>query len=109
MEINNIKNFFRLQNTVDPTRVNKTAAELKSETFEPRGKDRVAISPEANFKAELSSYAKVYAKNLEVSSERLEELKAAYAGDNCPVSGRDIAASVIRHVLGTDPGEEGDK
>ncbi|NLW64975.1 MAG: hypothetical protein GXY26_01900 [Clostridiales bacterium] len=104
MEINHIQNFYRLQNTPDAARVKRTSEGPRSEAFETCGKDEVAISSDASFKAALSSYAKAYAsnKNQEVSAERVEALKSAYSGDNCPVSGRDVAAAVIKYTFGTD-------
>lgn len=104
MEINSIQNYYRLQNAANTGRVKRMPEESASLTSsESYGTDKVAISSEASFKAELSSFAKVYAtKNKqEVSPERIEELKMAYKDDNCPVSGRDIASSIIKSTFGT--------
>lgn len=103
MEINHIPNYYRLQNMPDAGRFKRTAEGNSSETFESYGKDEVAISSDASFKATLGSYAKAYAsqKTQEASVEHVEELKAAYAGDNCPASGYDIAASLIKYTFGT--------
>lgn len=104
MEINHIQNYYRLQNASDAGRAKKMSDGAPSEVLGSYGKDEVAISSEASFKAALSTYAKVCAsqKKQEASVERIEELKAAYAGDSCPVAGRDIAAAVIKYTFGAD-------
>lgn len=108
MEINHIRNYYHLQNASNSGRVKKSSEGIQSEGFETYGKDEVAISSDASFKATLSSYAKAYAshKKQDVSAQQIEKLKAEYAGDNCPVSGRDIAASIIKYTFGTDIQEQ---
>lgn len=67
-------------------------------------RDVVAISPEASFRAKLDSLSKGYAaqgKAVEASSgDRVQALKAQYQGDNCPVSGYDVARAVYASVCG---------
>lgn len=104
MDIKPIQHNYRLQNVANTGRVVKKAAEeFSGSASEMYGKDKIAISSEASFKAELYSCAKAYAcKNRQpVPEERIEELKKQYAGDNCPVSGHDIASAVIRNIFGT--------
>ena len=103
MEINSIKNYYRLQNSANTGRVKRNADESASAPSETYGTDKINISSEASFKAELSSYAKVgSSQNAQcVSAERIEKLKEAYKGDNTPVSGRDIASAIIKNTFGT--------
>ena len=104
MEINSIQNYYRLQNSANTGRMKKVADESTFSPSESHGKDKVNISSEGSFKAELSTYAKVYSSQNKqnTSAERIEELKEAYKGDNCPVSGRDIASAIIKYTFGTD-------
>lgn len=104
MEINSIQNFYRLQNSANTGRVKKAAEESVYSPSESYGTDKINISSEASFKAELSTYAKVSAtQNAQnVTAERIEKLKEDYKGDNCPVSGRDIASSILKYTFGTN-------
>jgi len=103
MEINSIQNFYRLQNSTNTGRAKKTAEESTYAPSETHGTDKINISSEASFKAELSTYAKVSSSQnaQNVSAERIEKLKEAYKGDNTPVSGRDIASAIIKYTFGT--------
>lgn len=67
--------------------------------------DIVKFSPEASFRSQLSAMAKGYAAEVKenegtVSAQRISELKAQYEGDNCPVSGYDVARAVLNRVCG---------
>ncbi len=100
MEINSIQNYYRLQNTSLAGRVKKTAEESGVSGSE-YSSDTIAISRDASFKAAMSVAAKRYSAEVtkEASAERITQLKNAYAGDNCPVSGREVAAAVLGCTL----------
>lgn len=104
MEINSLQNYYRLQNTANTCRVKRNVEENTPSASESYGTDKVAISSDASFKAELSSLAKTYSAQSAktASQERIEALKEAYREDNCPVSGRDIASAVMKYALGTN-------
>lgn len=74
---------------------------------ETGAQDQVIISPEASFRARLEVASKQVAAapqpRQEVSAERMSQLKAQYAGDNCPVSGADIAQSMLGRACGILP------
>ena len=102
MSINPINNYFRMQNATNGARLKRPAEELSFNAVDSHGKDEVEISPDASFKAQLSSCSKAYAAEIkqDVSIKRIEELKEAYAADNCPISGRDIASAVLKYTFG---------
>lgn len=103
MEIGSVQNFYRMQNAQQVSRVKRpaedTAAAASAQSYET---DTVNISADASFRATLATSARTYAaqSTQEASPERVAALKQAYAGDNTPVSGKDIAASMMRSALG---------
>ena len=101
MEINSIQNYYRMQAAVSPAGARKTAEEAAA-AAETRGADKIDISAEASFKAELGKYARTYAakSGKGASPERIEALKQQYQADACPVSGNDIAAKIVSGLLG---------
>ncbi|MEG1316987.1 MAG: hypothetical protein RSC86_06390 [Oscillospiraceae bacterium] len=103
MEINHIQNIYRPHMANGVSRAKKTTEESFSAVSEARGSDMVAISSEASFRASLNTHIKSYAAQSTASAapERLQELRAAYQGDRCPVAGIDIAAAVVKSTLGT--------
>ncbi|MGI5978980.1 MAG: hypothetical protein ACOX66_05705 [Oscillospiraceae bacterium] len=103
MEISSVQNFYRMQNTQTLNRVKRPAEETAQTAAQTYGTDTVDISADASFRATLAASARSYAaQNMQnASPERLAALRKAYAGDNVPVSGRDIAASVMRSAFGT--------
>lgn len=102
MEIKPIANYYKTQATANLTNTKKTIEENGVPAADKRGTDKIDISAEASFKAELGKYAKTYsAKSTEEASpERIAELKQQYEGDSCPISGSDIAAKIISGILG---------
>ena len=71
---------------------------------ESSGFDTIDISPNASFQVKLDAQTKRYSEiskqNSTVSQAKLSELKAKYEGDNCPLSGYDIANAILRNVCG---------
>lgn len=69
-----------------------------------KSKDTVNISAEATFKSKLNFEVKKYVNSAGdingVSESRINDLKQAYSGDNCPISSLDIAQSITRAVCG---------
>lgn len=65
--------------------------------------DVVKISPEASFRAKLDGVAKNYAtaarSNEAGQQARVESLKEKYQGDNCPVSGYDVATALMNTIF----------
>ena len=102
MEINSIQNYYRTQATANSTNAKKAVEETNIPATDTRGTDKIDISSEASFKAELSKQAKTYASksNEGIPSERISELKQQYQGDTCPISGSNIAAKIIAGILG---------
>lgn len=102
MEIKPIANYYKTQATANSVGAKKTVEESSATAADSRVIDKIDISAEASFKAELSKYAKTYsAKSTEgASPERISELKQQYQGDTCPISGSDIAAKIISGILG---------
>jgi hypothetical protein len=101
MEINSIQNYYRMQTAASPANARK-AAEETAAAAETRGADKIDISAEASFKAELGKYARTYSAKYGkgASPERIAELKEQYQADACPVSGSDIAAKIVSGILG---------
>ena len=61
--------------------------------------DVVQISADAAMKGRLSSFAAVLAKELQsAGADRIARLKEQYAGDSCPVSNADVAASIVSRI-----------
>ncbi len=102
MEISSVQNFYRMQNAAAYGRVKRGAEEATAAAAQTRETDTVNLSSEASFRATLAASARSYAvqSTQSTSAERIAALKQAYAGDNVPVSGRDIASSVMRAALG---------
>ena len=104
MAINPIQNYYRAQaaSNTNQNNAKKTIEESSTMAADTRGTDKIDISAEASFKAELGKYAKTYAaKSSEgTSKERIAELKQQYQGDSCPISSSDIASKIIAGILG---------
>lgn len=102
MDINSVQNYYRIQSAVGTGRVSRPNAETAPAEVERSRTDKIDISSEASFKAQLSAYAKSYSaqSNQTASNERISQLKRQYQGDACPVSGRDIASAVMQYTLG---------
>ncbi len=66
--------------------------------------DTVSFSSEASFKSNLNSVMKDYAIQSKVTESvnhsKVDELKLKYSGDNCPVSGTEIADAMINKICG---------
>ena len=61
--------------------------------------DVVQISADAAMKGKLSSFALALSREAEAVNEaRIENLKAQYEGDHCPISSRDLAAAIIARI-----------
>ena len=104
MDINSLQNYYRIQQSqTGYGRVQRGANEgtVRTETDSVRS-DKVDISSEGSFKAQLAAYTKSYAaqSGKGASPEKMARLKQQYSGDACPVSGADIAGAITRYVLG---------
>jgi hypothetical protein len=61
--------------------------------------DVVQISADAALKSKLSAFSSVLAKEMNtVGAEHLARLKQQYAGESCPVTGRDVAGAILARV-----------
>ncbi|PKM74478.1 MAG: hypothetical protein CVU91_01015 [Firmicutes bacterium HGW-Firmicutes-16] len=102
MEIKPIASYYKTQATSNTVNTKKTVEENGVPATDTRGTDKIDISAEASFKAELGKYAKTYSAKIteDTSPERITELKKQYQGDACPISGSDIAAKIISGILG---------
>lgn len=103
MEISSVQNFYRMQNAATLGRVKRPAEETASsaaaQSYET---DTVDLSADAGFRASLAANARTYAaqSTQNASPERIAALKQAYAGDSVPVSGVQIASSIMRAAFG---------
>ena len=76
----------------------------KKDSAQPEGTaaastDVVQISADAAMKGKLSAFAAVLAKEIHTADAgRIAQLKAQYAGDNCPVGGADVAAAILARI-----------
>ena len=104
MEISSVQSFYRMQNTAAFGRVKRSAEETAASSAQTRETDTVDLSSEASFRATLAASARSYAAQSAqpASAERIAELKQAYADDTVPVSGKDIASSVMRAAFGIE-------
>ena len=102
MEISSGQNFYRMQNTATLGRVKRPTEETVSSAAQSYETDTVDLSADAGFRATLAANAKTYAAQSTqgASPERIAALKQAYAGDNVPVSGVQIASSIMRAAFG---------
>ena len=104
MEISSVQNYYRMQNAQQVSRVKRptedsTTAAVSTQNYEM---DTVDISADACFRSSIAASARTYAaqNTQQASAERIAALKQSYAGDNTLVSGKDIAASVMRSAFG---------
>ena len=105
MEINSVQNShypINTNNTNNISREKKTTEDSVASSKETYGKDTVDISSDGNFKAELGTYSKTFEAHSkqDASKGRIDELKTAYTGDNCPVSSSDIASAIVKYTFG---------
>lgn len=102
MDINALQNYYRIQNPTNVGRVGRTNSEATGTDSDKIRTDKVDISSQGSFKAQLAACAKSYASQSAstASPERIAQLKQQYSADACPVSGTDIAGSVMRYILG---------
>lgn len=65
------------------------------------GIDSVRISPEGAFRARLNTaLASCVKEASSIPKGRMEQLKASYQGDQCPVPAQDTAAALLSRVCG---------
>ncbi|MCI8600805.1 MAG: hypothetical protein HFE45_04335 [Oscillospiraceae bacterium] len=65
------------------------------------GIDSVRISPEGAFRAKLNTaLASCVREASSVPKGRMEQLKASYQGDQCPIPAQDTAAALLSRVCG---------
>ncbi len=102
MEINSIQNTYHQINTTNISREKKAVEDSSAASNETYGTDTVEISSDGNFKSELGTYSKTFEAQSKQSTAqgRIEQLKSAYAGDNCPISSVDIASAIMKYSLG---------
>jgi hypothetical protein len=104
MDINALQNYYRIQQPQTGFgRVARGTGDGAARTDADTARaDKVDISSEGSFKAQLAAYTKSYAAQSEkaASPEKIARLKQQYSGDACPVSGADIAGAITRYVLG---------
>lgn len=104
MEIKGLYSVNRLPASQNSARVTSHAEAKANTAKETAFSDSVSLSPEAKFKLDLAAASKEYAAEFEsrASSPKIESLKEAYKGDNCPVSSDDIASAILNRVLGPE-------
>ncbi|HHU06435.1 MAG TPA: flagellar biosynthesis anti-sigma factor FlgM [Clostridiales bacterium] len=68
------------------------------------GADKIEISSNASFRSKLEEAKRAYVRKLgeDVSAQKLDELKAKYQGDNCPVPGELVAGAIMSRIFGPD-------
>jgi len=62
--------------------------------------DMVQISSDAAQKGKLNAFSAALFREMNSAAgpERMAQLKEQYAGDNCPVSGADIAGAIVARI-----------
>lgn len=102
MEIGSVQNFYRMQSTQQLGRVKRSSEDARA-SVQGYETDTVDLSADAGFRATLAASARSYAaqSTQKASPEHIAALRQAYAGDKTPVSGKEIAASVLCTALGT--------
>ena len=93
MEINN------LQNSIISAykKVSKvTSSGGKTGSVKRQNTDKVEFDFSRSIGAAKANMASLL--DAETNTSRIEELQKAYAGDNCPVSGKDIAEAIVSSV-----------
>ena len=110
MEIKSIHELYQLRTAKTmPRPGKKTREELAPKDT---AVDTITISKEASFRAQLATATRQYAAEAQniagASPARMDSLKAAYAGDQCPVSGADIwkAMAVRSMAMPSQPEKE---
>lgn len=107
MDIKNIydvavPNITKIEKTANfsPEQAEKTSITKVSKS----SKDTAVFSAEASFKSKLNEISKTYASSSKevtsISEARMNTLKQAYSGDNCPISSYNIATSMVQSVCG---------
>ncbi len=104
MDINKIQRYMSVSPSLSTGRAARPVAESAASSAaaaETRA-DKVDLSSQASFKAQLGAYAKIYAAEASkpASPARINQLKQQYQGDTCPASGTDIASAVLKYTLG---------
>ena len=106
MEIPNFHDIRRVAN------ISYRSGSMKSKSTEDikptqTDSDSIKISTVGSFQSKLDGYTKQYASvndsDNAISPSQILHLKTAYSNDNCPVSGVDIAASILTQTLGYEP------
>lgn len=66
--------------------------------------DMIELSPNATLQTQLAVEKKAAARSFhaELSDARVAALRLKYQGDNCPVSGSDVAEAMMKRVLGQE-------
>lgn len=99
MEIKGVSDIQRFSSSFSKGNIAKISTEIDNKQDYSES-DTIKISPAASFQAKLDGYTKQYAISdggaiNHISSAQMSQLKAAYSGDRCPVSGSEIVASLF--------------
>lgn len=105
MEIKGIQDIYKVHTpSVQSTSAQKTDDASTGTRNDNIGQDTISISPKGSFQnkinAEIKKYAAAAQTDTKISENRIQALKSKYYGDNCPVSGSDIASAMMVRVCG---------
>ncbi len=100
MEINGTYKIYQATTKTGATREVRRPTGNGEAAVSGSGRDVIAISPEASFQARLQEASKQYAAKLEgemtLSPQRLDDLQKKYCGEQCPVSGEQVAQAMLQ-------------
>ncbi len=101
MSIKGVGDAYRIQTANSIQRKNEKS-EVGSSGESKNNFDRVDISSQAMFRAQVASAGKSFANaaSEQVSAQRISALAQKYAGESCPVEGGAIAESMIARIIG---------
>lgn len=104
MEIKGVHELYPYRSLGGVSRTSRGTGETVAASKDSTERDVVRISPEAAFRSKLDAASKSYAekaRNYESGfPQKIQELKEQYKGDNCPVSGQDVARAIMNNVCG---------
>ncbi len=105
MEIKGIFDRYKVNSNTKQMTANQVQkpSTVPTEKKEGLTADTISVSSNASVQTTYAKEVKMHAtaakNNIDISSERLNALKLAYKGDECPVSSEDIASSIIYRNL----------
>lgn len=104
MKITRIQSLYEIQATsLHAPKKMQQGGQPCDQSRRPSSCDSIQVSSQASLQVGLEAKCKEYANGWEesISSQRIEALKLKYQGDQCPVSGKEVAMAMMERVTGT--------